>query len=54
MTAQTAATADIEKWIRIRFSTNFWLRFQKKNAESCRSRLRHSGSRPNYRKKKLL
>jgi len=30
--------------IRIRFFTNFWLRVRKKNAESCRSRLWHSGS----------
>ena len=50
MTAQTLATAEIEKWIRIRvrFFPNFWLRFwvRKKNAESCRSRLRQSGFGP--------
>jgi len=46
MTTQTPATAKIEKWlrIRVRFFTNFWLRVRKKSAESCRSRLRHSGS----------
>jgi len=50
MTAQTLATAEIEKWIRIRvrFFPNFWLRFRvrKKNAESFRSRLRQSGFGP--------
>jgi len=46
MTTQTLATAEIENWFRIRvwFLPNFWLRLRKKNAESCRSRLRHSGS----------
>jgi len=34
MTTRTPTTAKIEKWLRIR----------KKNAESCRSRVRHSGS----------
>ena len=40
----TPATAEMEKWLRVRFFTNFWLRVRirvrKKNAESCRSRLR--------------
>jgi len=44
MTAQTPATAEMEKWLRVWFFTNFWLhvriRIRKKNAESCRSRLR--------------
>jgi len=46
MTTHTPATAEIEKWlrIRVRFFPNFWLlvriRVQKKNAESCQSRLR--------------
>jgi len=44
MTTQTPATVEIEKWLRVRFFTNFWLWVRKKNAESCRSRLRHSGS----------
>jgi len=48
VTTQTRATAEIEKWLRIpvRIFTKFWLRIRvlKKNAESCRSRLRHSGS----------
>jgi len=50
MTTQTPATAKLEKWLRIRnqFFTNYWLwvciRIQKKNAESCRSRMRHSRS----------
>jgi len=48
MIAQTPATAEMEKWLRIRvwFFTNFWLRVRKKNAESDRSRLRYSGSGP--------
>jgi len=48
MTAQTPATAEMKKWLRIgvRLFTIFWLRVRKKNAESCRSRLRHCGSRP--------
>jgi len=32
------------KVTRVRFFTKFWLRIRKKNAEPCRSRLRHSGS----------
>ena len=44
MTTQTPATAEMEKWLRIRFFTNFWLqdriRVWKKNAEPCRSQLR--------------
>jgi len=48
MTKQTRASAEIEKWLRIRFITKFWLRLRirvrKKNANSCRSRLRHCGS----------
>jgi len=46
MTTQTPATAEIEKWlrIRVRLFPNVWLRIrmrvQTKNAESCRSRLR--------------
>jgi len=43
MTAQSPATAEMEKWlrVRVRFFTNFWLRIRiwKKNEESCRSRL---------------
>jgi len=54
MTTQTPATAEIEKWlrIRVRFFTNFWLRIRtrKKNAESCRSRFRHSGSMSTFGK----
>jgi len=48
MTTQTSATAEMAKWLRfrVRFFTNFWLRVRKKNAESFRSRLRHSGSGP--------
>ena len=48
MTEQTPATAEIEKWLRfrVRFFTNFWLWVRKKNPESCRSRLRYSGSGP--------
>ena len=52
MTTQTPATAEIEKWLRsrVRFFPNFWLRFwirfRKKNPESSRSRLPHSGSGP--------
>ena len=38
MAIQTPATAEIEKWLRVRFFTNFWLRFRTRNAESCRSR----------------
>jgi len=46
MTTQTAATAEIEKSLRVQFFTNFWLWDQvwKKNTESCRCRLRKSGS----------
>jgi len=44
MTTQTPATAKIEKWLR--FFPKFWLRIRRKNAESCRSRLRLSGSGP--------
>jgi len=33
MTTQTPASAEIEKWLRIRFATNFWLRVRKKNTE---------------------
>jgi len=44
MTAQTPATAEMEKWLRVlvRFFTCFWprIRVRKKNAESCRSWLR--------------
>jgi len=49
MTTQTP-TPEIEKWIliRVRFFANFWLRVgirvRKKNAGSCRSRPRYSGS----------
>jgi len=47
-TAQTPASAENDNWfrIRVRFFTNFWLRIRvrKKNAETCRSRLRHSAS----------
>jgi len=50
MTTQTPATAEIENWlqIRVRIFPNFRLRIRvrKKNAESYRSRLRHSESRP--------
>jgi len=50
MAAQSPATAEMEKWhrIRARFFTNFLLRIlvRKKNAESCRSLLRHFGSGP--------
>jgi len=47
MTEQTP-TAEMEKWlrIRVRFFSKFWLWVRKKNAESCRSRLRYSGSGP--------
>jgi len=52
MTTQTPVTYEIEKWLRIRFFTNFWLRVriqvQTKNAESCRSRLRSSESGATY------
>jgi len=49
MAIQTPATAEIEKWLRlwVGFFTKFWLRVRiwvQKNTESCRSRLRHSGS----------
>jgi len=48
MTTQTPATAEMEKWLRIRVRVfkNFWLqiRVRKKNAESCRSRLWQPGS----------
>jgi len=50
MTTQTPVSAEIEKWlgIRFRFFTIFWLRVRiwvrKKSRESCRSRLRHSRS----------
>jgi len=46
MTTQTPVTAEIKNWLRVRFFTNYWLRIRvrKKNAESCRSRFRHSGS----------
>jgi len=48
MTPQTPATAEIEKWLRIRvlFFTNFWLRIRvrQKTPESCWSRRRNSGS----------
>jgi len=46
MTTQTPATAEIEKWlrIRVRFFLNYWLRVRVQvrtnNAESCWSRLR--------------
>ena len=43
-TTQTPATAENKKWLRVRFFTNVWLRIQKKNVESCHSRLGHSGS----------
>ena len=46
MTTLTPATAEIAKWlrVRVRFFTNFLLRIRvrKKNAKSCRIRLRHS------------
>ena len=45
-TRQILATAG-NKWHRVRFFTNFRLRLRiqvRKNAESCQSRLRHSGS----------
>jgi len=37
MTTQTPATAEIDKWLRVQFFTNVWLRIRvrKKNAESC-------------------
>jgi len=40
------ATLEIENWLRVRFFTKIWLRIRvrKRNAESFRSRLRHSGS----------
>jgi len=45
MATQIPTAAEIEMWLRIRvlFFTNFWLRIRvrKKNAESCRSRLRY-------------
>ena len=45
MTTQTPATVEIEKWLRVSFFTNFWLRDQirvrKENAGSCWS---HSGN----------
>jgi len=46
MTTQTPATAEIEKWLRVRFSQIYGLgiRVRKKNAESCRRWLRHAGS----------
>ena len=47
-TTWTPAIAENEKWflISVRFFTNFWsqIRVRRKNAESCLSRLRHSGS----------
>jgi len=45
MTTQTAA---IEKWLLVQIFIKLWLRIQvqKKNAESCRSRLRHFGPWP--------
>ena len=45
---QTPAAAEFEKWLRVRFFTNFWLRIRvrKKNAEFFWSRLRYSGSGP--------
>jgi len=47
-TTQTPATAKSEKYLRMRFFTNFWprllRRIRKKNAGSCRNRLPHSGS----------
>jgi len=48
MTTQTPATAEIEKWLRVRFFPKFWLRIRvrKKNAESGRSRLWWTGSGP--------
>jgi len=52
MTTLTPATVEIQKWLRIlvRFFANFLLRVRfrvgRKNAESCRSRLRLSGSGP--------
>jgi len=50
MTAQTPATAEMEKWLRVRFFTNFWwpvrFRVRKKNAESCRNWIQYSGSGP--------
>jgi len=44
MTMQTPVTAEMEKWLRVRFFTNFLLRVWTvmKNAESCHSRQRHS------------
>jgi len=46
MAMQTPAAAGKETWLRVqvRFFTWFRLRIRKTNAESCRSRLRHSGS----------
>jgi len=46
MTTQTLATAEIEKWLRIRvqFFKHLWLWIRNKNTESCRIRLQHSGS----------
>jgi len=50
MTTQTPATAEIQKWlqVRVRFFLNFWLQLwfcvREKNAESCQSWLRYSGS----------
>ena len=48
MTMQTPVIVENEKWLRIRAQcfTNFWLRLRirKKNAESCLSRRRNSGS----------
>jgi len=44
MTAQTPAAAEMEKWLRVRFFSNFWLRVRKKNSESWRSRFCHTGS----------
>jgi len=43
MTTPPPATAEIDKWLWVRFFTKFWLRIRvrKKNAESCRSRHRH-------------
>jgi len=50
MTAQTPATAEIEKWLRIPLFPKFWLRvwIRKTNAESCRSRHQESGSGPTF------
>jgi len=52
VTAQTSATSEMEKWlrIRVRFFTNFWfrvrMRVRKKHLASCRGWLRNSGSGP--------